>query len=218
LQFNKFVMLKEKTQVVQINNLKGEKIEVEEGSKLTYLFFGTEGWDKSVKLEFHLKGDLDFYAFIVGRDTNKFPLEIVANHLANNIKSRLYCRTALFDQSQIDLKGMMVVKPNVQLADTYLTHRALLLSDKTRAKTVPSMEIAANDVKAGHSATIGKVDKELLFYLKSRGIDEEASKSLLITGFFEEQIQMISDKKIQAKLRDLITKSLPFSLKMLSKI
>ena len=66
------------------------------------------------------------------------------------------------------------------------------------------MEIEADDVKAGHAATIGKVDNDMLFYLQSRGIDKKEAEQLLIAGFFEEQLRMIPDINLQDYLRETL--------------
>ena len=84
-----------------------------------------------------------------------------------------------------------------------------MLSKDAKAKTIPSLEIKANDVKAGHSATIGKVDKDLLFYLQSRGINKKLGEKLLIRGFLEADLQKIHDEKTRLKVAQELEKSLP---------
>ena len=72
-----------------------------------------------------------------------------------------------------------------------------MLSDKTKTHTVPCLEIEADEVKAGHAATIGRVDDELLFYLNSRGINKKEGQALLIKGFLKSDISKIPDKEAQ---------------------
>ncbi|HLG25357.1 MAG TPA: SufD family Fe-S cluster assembly protein, partial [Candidatus Gracilibacteria bacterium] len=141
-----------------------------------------------------------------------FNFETVSNHLKPRTKAHYYLRSAMFGVSSVDYKGTLIIEKPAQLADTYLAHHTLLLSENSRARSVPALEIEADDVKAGHAATIGKVDRELLFYLKSRGIPEDMATEMLIQGFFEGQLAMIPDEKTQEMAREGIMASLPFQL------
>ena len=72
------------------------------------------------------------------------------------------------------------------------TSRALLLSDKAEIDIKPELEIYADDVKCGHGATVGELDKEALFYLQSRGIDQQRAQNLLIEGFLNEVLERVT--------------------------
>jgi|GEM_PF-565266 len=188
------------------------KVVLREGAKLTVVFVGCRGWSQSRKMVFDLIGrntDLTFLGFIVGLGSEAFPFETISNHIAQQTKAHYYLRAAMFGASNVDYQGKLIIQKHAQLADTYLAHHTLLLSDDSRARTIPALEIEADDVKAGHAATIGKVDKDLMFYLLSRGISREQAEELLIHGFFETQIRMIPEEKTQTLVRELITKFLP---------
>jgi Fe-S cluster assembly protein SufD len=188
------------------------RIVLEEGARLTYVLFSNEGWDGVPRIVFDLKGkesEVTFLGFLVGRGTSRFAFETVSNHLAPQTKAHFLLRAAMFDESAVDYKGNLVIPKGSQRTDTYLAHHTLLLSDKTRARTLPSLEIEADDVKAGHAATIGKVDKELMFYLTSRGISPGEAESMLIAGFFETQLRMIPEEETLANVREAVMASLP---------
>ncbi len=196
---------------ILIDDLKGHEIT----EPTCIVFFGTEGWEESKKAKFELRGggaELTFLGFIIGKQSSSFSFETVSHHSVPETKAHYHIRAALFDEASIDYKGNLVIDKPAQLADTYLAHHTLLLSDKARARTTPSLEIEADDVKAGHAATIGKVDKELLYYLQTRGIPEQTAEQLLIGAFLEDQLQMIPDEKIRDELRERIISSLPFSV------
>jgi Fe-S cluster assembly protein SufD len=74
---------------------------------------------------------------------------------------------------------------------------------------MPALEILADDVKAGHSATIGKIDGESLFYLSSRGLDDVTAGQLLIEAFFASQIKLIDDQKTRDNIQNQILKLIP---------
>lgn len=202
----------EKTLVVE--SLQNATITLEEGARLNFILFGTTGWEAMANVQFEFVGsnsELNFLGFIIGRDKAQFPFETFSQHRVPQTKAHYNVKAALYDSSLVDYKGTLVVDKPAQLADIYLSHDTLLMSDKARARTVPALEIEADDVIAGHAATIGKVDQEMMFYLKSRGIDPQAAERLLISGFFESHLQMVSDETVREELRAKIIDALPFS-------
>jgi len=188
------------------------KIILAEGAHLTFVLFATEGWEsvKKMTFEFHGKGsELQCLGLIIGTGKMNFGFETISRHLVPETKASYRIRAAMFDRSVVDYKGNLIIPKPAQLTDTYLSHDTLLLSDHARAHTVPALEIEANDVKAGHAATIGKVDDELMFYLLSRGIEPKDAEQMLINGFFESQLVLIPDEEIRDGLRTAIVKALP---------
>jgi len=84
----------------------------------------------------------------------------------------------------------------------------MLAGEESRAKTIPCLEIEADDVKAGHAAAIGKVDAEEMFYLQSRGINKKDAEEMLVMSFFESQLGLIEDLETRDHVRDIVIKSL----------
>lgn len=209
---SELVVSGEGEQILIANKAANTKIILEEGAKATFIIFGTEGWARIPKMTFEMAGrnsELRFLGFFVGMGEQNFGFETISRHNAPESKAHYFLRAAMFDSSVIDYKGTLAIPKGAQLSDAYLAHHTLLLSDKARAKSIPALEIEADDIKAGHAATIGKADKDLMFYLKSRGIDEKEAQHLLITGFFETQLRMIPEEETQKILRDTIMNSLP---------
>lgn len=188
------------------------KVVLKEGSKLTFVLFATQGWEDAPKITFEFTGKnsvLECLGLIVGTGEQHFGFETVSHHLTTNTKASYRIRAAMSDHSVVDYKGNLVIPKPAQMTDTYLSHDTLLLSDFARAHTVPALEIEANDVKAGHAATIGKVDDELMFYLLSRGIERKEAEQMLITGFFESQLALIPDEEIRISLQKALIQALP---------
>lgn len=148
--------------------------------------------------------ELKFLAFITGKGREHFSFETSANHSAENTKSIFQIRGAMFDSSYLYHKGNISIEKGAVKADANLHCKTLLLGEHARGKMIPSLEIKENDVKAAHSAVLGKVDKELLFYFATRGIDTDTAQKLIIRGFFEEQILMIPDENLQEIVRKKI--------------
>ena len=193
--------------VLFINTIENSTITLEAGTKLTFVYLGLMGWTGQKRITFEFKGpgsELTFLGFIVGKNDNIFQFETVSQHRSQQTKAHFFLKAAMFEHSLVDYKGNLNIQKNAQLTDTYLAHHTLLLSDHARARTIPALEIEADDVKAGHAATIGKVDNDMLFYLQSRGIDKKEAEQLLIAGFFEEQLRMIPDINLQDYLRETL--------------
>ena len=113
------------------------------------------------------------------------------NHLAPNTTSDLLFKGALKGKSRSVWQGMIYVAPGAQKTDGYQANRNLVLSENARADSIPGLEILADDVRCTHGATVGKLEQEPLFYLKSRGIPQEEAERLVVEGFFDPIMQRI---------------------------
>lgn len=151
-----------------------------------------------------------FLGFVVGKADRRFLVETTAAHVKGGATSEVRMKAVLFDHSRLDFRGDLVIERDAQLSDTFLACHSLLLGDGAAAHAIPSLEIMADDVKAGHAATAGRVNEDDLFYLESRGISRPEAEQLLVLGFFEEQLLRIPDIDLRDSLRQAIIKSLPF--------
>jgi Fe-S cluster assembly protein SufD len=113
------------------------------------------------------------------------------NHFAPNTTSDLLFKGALKGKSRSVWQGMIYVAPGAQKTDGYQANRNLVLSDGARADSIPGLEILADDVRCTHGATVGKLEQEPLFYLKSRGISQKDAELLVVEGFFDPIMQRI---------------------------
>lgn len=93
--------------------------------------------------------------------------------------------------------GKISVSPGAQKTDAYQSNHSLLLSEHARAYSRPELEIHADDVKCGHGSATGMVDKEALFYLRSRGIGEPEAYALLVEGFVGELLEEVSPQSLK---------------------
>ncbi len=121
-----------------------------------------------------------------GSGTQHFDHETLQDHQKGNSTSDLLFKTALKDHATSVYSGMIRIEPNAQKSDAYQANRNLLLSKTAKADSIPKLEIAANDVRCTHGATVGPVDPEQLFYLRARGVPLAEAQRLLVGGFFEQ--------------------------------
>jgi len=87
--------------------------------------------------------------------------------------------------------GLIRIEKGAARSDAYQANRNLVLSDKAKATSIPMLEIDNNDVRCTHGATVGPVDPNHLFYLRSRGIPERTAKRMIVQGFFGQVLDRI---------------------------
>jgi Fe-S cluster assembly protein SufD len=121
-------------------------------------------------------------------------------HGAPNTTSDLAFRGILADRSSAVWRGMIKVDPGAQQTDAFQVCRNLLLSKKAHADAIPGLEILANDVRCTHAAAVAQIDKEQLFYLRSRGLDQASSTRLVIEGFMAELVERFEDGPMREAL------------------
>jgi Fe-S cluster assembly protein SufD len=126
------------------------------------------------------------------------------NHLAPNTTSDLLFKGALLGESRSVWQGMIYVAPGAMKTDGYQANRNLVLSSKARADSIPGLEILADDVRCTHGATVGKIDPDLVFYLRSRGIPKADAERLVVEGFFDPIMQRIPFEGVRERFQEAI--------------
>ena len=120
-----------------------------------------------------------------------FDFHTLQDHRVGNTRSDLLFKGALQDVARTVYAGLIRIEKHAARSDAYQANRNLVLSDKAKATSIPMLEIDNNDVRCTHGATVGPVDPEHLFYLRSRGIPEATAKRMLIQGFFGDVLDRI---------------------------
>jgi Fe-S cluster assembly protein SufD len=126
------------------------------------------------------------------------------NHMAPNTTSDLLFKGAVRDRSRSVWQGMIYVAPGAQKTDGYQANRNLVLSPQARADSIPGLEILADDVRCTHGATVGKIDADQVFYLRSRGIPYAEAERLIVEGFFDPIMQRIPFDGLRARFQSAI--------------
>ena len=129
-------------------------------------------------------------------------------HISPYGTSDLLFKGAIKDRARTVYSGLIKVFPNAQRTDAYQANRNLVLSRTARADTIPNLEIAANDVRCTHGATVGQVEEEYIFYLMSRGINRTEAVKLIVDGFFDEVIERVPVHEVQAEVRAAIARKI----------
>ena len=122
---------------------------------------------------------------LLGNESQSLKLKVTVIHQAENTTSDVIIKSALCDTSQIFFDGLIKIEKGAKGTNAWLAAHLLLLSQKSRGIAVPNLEILENDIKAGHAATVGRINDLELFYLMSRGLSEEKAKQLIVDGFLQ---------------------------------
>ena len=125
-------------------------------------------------------------------------------HASPHCDSRQFYHGILDGRSHGVFSGRIIVHKDAQKTDAKQTNNNLLLSQEAQIDTKPQLEIYADDVKCTHGATIGQVDENAIFYLRSRGIAEEAARALLLFGFANESLERMKVTSIRTHLEALV--------------
>jgi Fe-S cluster assembly protein SufD len=130
-------------------------------------------------------------------------VDVVSNvdHRTGDATSETLVKSAAAGRGQGRYLGNIRIAAHAQHSDASLRDDALLLSKTAHIDSVPALEIAANDVKAYHGATVGALDDESIFYMTTRGIEREAADRMIALGFFEPAIDRFPTEALREELR-----------------
>ncbi len=142
---------------------------------------------------------------ILGDENQKFDTISNLHHIAKSTNGIARIKAALKGSSGALIKGMIKIGKNAENAQSYLAEHSILLNKGAKADAIPGLEIENNEVKATHSASVSKISDEQLFYLMSRGLDEENSKKLVADGFIESVVQHMPLSQFRYLLRMAIS-------------
>ncbi|MCP4643115.1 MAG: Fe-S cluster assembly protein SufD [bacterium] len=129
---------------------------------------------------------------------------LVVDHAVPHCSSWLGYKGILDDQSHGVFSGNVMVRRDAQKTDSNQLNNNLLLSDKATVDTKPLLEIFADDVKCTHGATVGQPPEEVVFYFRTRGIDESTALAMLTYGFADEVVEEIGLAPVCDRLRKFV--------------
>jgi Fe-S cluster assembly protein SufD len=144
----------------------------------------------------------------IGEQDQHIDNHTAIDHASPNGRSHELYKGVLDDQSHGVFNGKIFVRPAAQKTNALQSNNCILLSDDATIDTKPQLEIFADDVKCTHGATVGQLNEEAYFYMRSRGIAEQKARSLLIYAFASEVIDRISFEPVREKVTGLFREKL----------
>ena len=130
-------------------------------------------------------------------------------HIAPNTTSDFAFKGALRDTATAVWRGMIRVEKDAQKTNAYQENRSLMLSPDAHAVPIPGLEILANDVRCTHGATVGRVDRDELFYAMARGLSQAEAERLIIRGFFQDILDRIELEPVREAVASALESRIP---------
>jgi Fe-S cluster assembly protein SufD len=141
--------------------------------------------------------------------TQHLDYDTFQEHMAPSTTSDFAFKGALRDDARAVWRGMIRVEEGAQKTNAYQENRNLLLSKTAHADSIPGLEIMANDVRCTHGATLGRVDRELLFYLMTRGLTSSEAERLIVRGFFQDVLDRVELEPVRDALAAALEARIP---------
>ena len=188
------------------------RTEMGRDSRIDWLFVAVGGRVSRAEVDANLTGqgaETELVGLIFGTGTQHFDHQTLQDHFGNDTRSNLNFKAALGDSASSNYQGMIRVNTSALRTNSNLENRNLLLSDHSRADSDPKLEILNSDiVRCAHGATVGPVDREMIFYLQSRGIPRDEAMRMVVEAFFEEVLQKIPVAAIRTNVWRTIQRKL----------
>ena len=172
-------------------------IEVPAGQKIDMVLLVMPGISCDIRLDVTLAGEgaeANVYgAYVCGED-EKVKITVDMHHAMPHCNSRQLFKGIAGGVSKVDFYGKIIVAQDAQRTEAYQENHNILLSDGAKVDTKPQLEIYADDVKCSHGATIGRLNEEEQFYMRSRGISLEDARVLQMISFIAPVLENIPDE------------------------
>lgn len=126
-----------------------------------------------------------------GEGSQTLDYRMVIDHSGKSTSSDVFLKGAVEDDAQSVFTGLLRIEKDAQKTSTFETNRNLVLSDNAKAHSVPNLEILCDDVICGHGSSVGPLEEDHLYYLRSRGLSQKRAERLLLKGFFQEVIDRL---------------------------
>lgn len=154
-------------------------------------------------------GECLINGLFIGDDHQHLDNYMLVEHVSPRCGSHQFYNGILSGSAHGVFHGRIIVHKDAQKTDAKQTNRNLLLSDDAQIDTKPQLEIYADDVKCTHGATIGQIDENALYYLRSRGIEESTARELLLFAFAGECLGRIRSVLARKHIERIVHRSLP---------
>lgn len=181
-----------------------ESFAVGRGGELSILLLILPGVSADVSMKVALDGEgADFRLSGVGICTSseKVRLSVEVDHNVPGCTSSQLFKSIVGGTACSDFHGRIVVAGDAQKTEAYQANHSLLLSEGARVETKPQLEIYADDVKCSHGATVGKLNEDEQFYMRSRGISLEEARFLQMVSFVSPVFDIVPDAETRERLR-----------------
>lgn len=180
-----------------------DTIVMEANSSADIVFLIGPGMDYNLTLKVSMQGRgarINMSGAYLCKAANKVNIAVELDHDVADCYSKQLFKGIADDSSRVSFHGLIKVAKDSQRTEAYQENHSLLLSEGARVTTQPQLEIYADDVKCTHGATIGRLNEDEQFYMRSRGISIEDAKLLQVISFIHPVLDIVTDEETKAEL------------------
>ena len=209
-----------KIQVLPLN-IKNQVINVKEDTQFVFVYLGNSKEQnyfaqdpkniKKIEKEFNLelvfeKSGItaELLCLFALKKGEELSLATTARHKVPHTSCNTLVKGVLFDGGITEYFGKIAIEKPAQQTSSFLEDNVLVVGNSTKNRSDPILEIEADDVKASHGATTGRINKDQVYYLMSRGLTKEEAENIIVHGFFESLTGLIDDEVIRHQILDKV--------------
>ena len=149
----------------------------------------------------------NMYGLLFGSERQHFDNHTLHKHTSGQTRSNINFKVVLRDRAVSAYTGLIRIENRAKSCEAYQENRNLLLNVGTRAETIPELEILNEDVTCTHGATIGPIDPDMVFYLKSRGLSKPEAVQMIVGGFVANTLKMVPED-LRLRITDFVEQRL----------
>jgi len=191
-----------------------QRAEIGRSAKIDSIFGALGGSISKVNAGAILNGkgsESRIYGILFGNEQQHFDYHTMHHHKESESLSNINFKVVLKDKAVSAYTGLIRIEKETANCEAYQENRNLLLNKGTKAESIPELEIMTDQVRCTHGATMGPIDPEMLFYLKSRGIDHDTAVRTIVSGFVEPTINKMP-MDLQNMIRNMVMAKLEGNL------
>jgi len=186
-----------------------DKTDIHQKSSSVFNHFSLSFGSKIARNDINTKLDGEnieshLFGLYLGNEDQHIDHHTFIDHAKPNCMSNELYKGILDDKSQGVFSGKILVNQIAQKTNAFQSNKSVLLSDEAGVDTKPQLEIYADDVKCSHGATVGKLDEQAYFYIRSRGVSAESARSMLIRAFIDDVVSEIKIDDLREKVNHTI--------------
>lgn len=148
------------------------------------------------------------YGIYIGKESDNFSLNTIQHHKIGNSISDLLIKGIFFDESKFHYEGLIRIDKKAQKSNAYQKNQNLVMSKNVFVDSRPYLEILANDVRCTHGSTTGQLDKEQLYFAKTRGLSENDAQKMLLEGFVSDIFNKMEEAGLEKSVILSVAKNL----------
>ena len=189
-----------------IAGLTGNLYQVQAGETLDLQFVVLPGESKDIEVKVDLCGpgaEAHLKGLYLCKTDEKVNFRVVMHHRSPGCKSTQLFNGIAGGEAQVNFHGTIVVAPDAQQTEAYQENHNIVLTEQAKVNTKPQLEIYADDVKCSHGATVGQLNADEIFYMRSRGIPENEAKTLQMLSFLSPVIPAGREEEVEKAVRSL---------------